>query len=135
MLNAIEVDETTGVVLASRSIDGLQSFPAFQQMTEATINNCCAEVIGHIADYTYGPFVLNKNVVTYMQALPLDIGWGWRPYAFNIAARLGLSIGTYVSDFLCPADQQNDDAQERIYRMKQLTQNVQGLVLSASASI
>ena len=135
MLDAIDVNEATGIVLASRSSAGLESFPRFQQMTEATINNCCAEILGQDVDYTYGPFIINKKVIPHMESLPDDIGWGWRPCAFNIAARLGLSLQAYVSDFLCPADQRDNDATERIYRMKQLTQNIQGLVLSTTAPL
>ena len=135
MLSAINVNETTGIVLASRSSAGLESFPGFQQMTEAAINNCCAEILGQDVDYTYGPFIMNQKVVSHMESLPDDVGWGWRPYAFNIAARLGLSVQAYVSDFLCSADQRDDDAAERIYRMKQLTQNIQGLVLSTTAAL
>jgi hypothetical protein len=134
-INDINVNEHTGVVLASRSAKGMASFPAFQQMTEATINNCCAEVIGKSFDYTYGPFVMNSKLVAHLRDLANDIGWGWRPYAFNIAARMGLKIQSSTGDYYCPEDQREDDAGERVYRMKQLVQNIQGVVLSANATI
>lgn len=135
MLDNIELTEETGVILATRSAAGMASFPAFQQMTETTINNCCAEIIKHDIDYTYGPFILNRNVIPHLQALPDDIGWGWRLYAFNIAARMGLQITTKEGDYFCPEDQQGDDAMERVYRMKQLIQSVQGLVSSTTLDL
>lgn len=131
----IEATEKTGIYMASRSSKAFASFPSFQQMTETTINNCCAELIGKQYDYVYGPFLMNKNIIPSLHNLPQNIGWGWRPYAFNIGGRLGYEIKSFVGDFYCPKDQRLDDAAERIYRMKQLTQNIEGLTLSAAAPI
>jgi hypothetical protein len=61
MLEEIIVDETTGVVIASRSSNSFATFPSFQQMTETTINNCCKEAIGKQIDYCYGPFLFNSK--------------------------------------------------------------------------
>lgn len=135
MLNEISVDPQTGIVLASRSAKGFESFPAFQQMTETAINNCCAELIGKPADYVYGPFLLKSELVPYLSELAEHIGWGWRPYTFNIAKRLGYQVDAFTGDFLCPADQQQDNAKERIHRMRQLSQNIEGLTLSTSATL
>ncbi len=40
----------------------------------------------------------------------------------------------FEKDFYCPPHQRGDDANERIYRMKQLEQNISGLVLSLKAT-
>lgn len=135
MLDEVSVDNHAGVVLASRSAAGFATFPAFQQMTETTINNCCTEVIGSAADYTYGPFILNRKLIPYLQELQDEIGWGWRPYLFCISKRLNYKIEYYVKDFSCPPDQREDTEAERIYRMKQLYQNIQAIVQSTSASL
>lgn len=134
-LAAIEEKETLGIHLASRSIEGFGSFPPFQQMTETTINNCCKELIGQDVDYTYGPFLLNKALVPYLQMIKEDIGWGWRPYLFTVAHRLGLDVKVFIADFACPPDQREDDQKERIYRMRQLEQNTRGIVLAANADL
>jgi len=130
MLNEVAADEETGIVLASRSTSAMSTFPPFQQITEATINQCCSEIIGGRFDYTYGPFLMNSRLVPYLQDLPEDIGWGWRPYAFGIAHRKQYKVAAYIGDFYCPEEQGSDNASERIYRMRQLTQNIQGLLLS-----
>lgn len=135
MINSILGDEKTGIVLASRSANGFTSFPAFQQMTETTINNCCAELIGKTVDFTYGPFLLRSEFVQYLHLVKEDIGWGWRPFVFNIANRLGFNVDAYVADFFCPPLQQQDTPAERIYRMKQLKQNIEGMVLSTAVSL
>ncbi len=130
MIETIDVNEATGVILASRSAKGFASFPAFQQTTETTINHCCKEAIGLKTDYCYGPFVLNTKMVAQLEEVPEDIGWGWRPFVFNTAHWLGYDIKTFEDDFLCPEAQRQDDAAERIYRMKQLEQNIRGLLMS-----
>ncbi len=132
ILETIMVNENTGVVLASRSKKSFSSFPSFQQMTETTINNCCKEIIGREMDYCYGPFLFSSQLVSYMQSLDENCGWGWRPFLFEVAHRLGFAIENYEGDFSCPPEQQQDDAKERIYRMKQLTQNISGLVQATS---
>ena len=134
-IHEVSFDEQTGVVLAARSLRGFGSFPQFQQMTETTINNCCEEIIGEAFDYVYGPFLLNSELIAYLKDLTPNIGWGWRPYTFNIAKRLGLRVTAISGDFLCPPDQQHDDHSERLHRMRQLAQNIEGLTLSTSATL
>ncbi|MBE7174012.1 MAG: hypothetical protein INR73_25790 [Williamsia sp.] len=129
-LEQATLDEQSGILLASRSAAGLGSYPAFQQMTETAINNCCTELTGQPLDYTYGPFLLNRRLVNYLGEAREDLGWGWRPYLFGIAHRLGLTLQEFREDFLCPPAQQQDSPRERIYRMRQLEQNIRGIVLA-----
>lgn len=131
MLDLIDPGQRTGVVLASRSREGFASFPAFQQMTEETINRCCSVVTGLQTDYCYGPFLFHAQLVPFLNTIRDDAGWGWRPYLFALAQRLGWQLDVYEGSFLCPMDQRNEDPGEKIYRMKQLTQNIVGLVQAA----
>ena len=126
-------DDTVGIVLASRSAPSFATFPAFQQYTEAAINRCCAEVVGQDADFTYGPFLLNRGLVPHLSGAAADLGWGWRPYAFGMAHRLGYRICYSEMDLPCPAQQRGDSRAERVYRMKQLSQSIHGLVVSTTA--
>lgn len=135
MLDEVIVNEQSGIITASRTAAGFATFPVFQKMTETTINNCCTEIIGAPLDYTYGPFIMKRQIVPYLELMQEDIGWGWRPYTFAIANRLGYTIEAFEDDFSCPADQQKDNHAERIYRMRQLNQNIQGLVLAASVRL
>ena len=128
-------DDDTGIVLASRSAIAFETFPPFQRTTETAINFCCAEITCQSLDYTYGPFLLNRKLVPNLQQVKKDIGWGWRPYAFCIAHRLGYRLNQLTGNFECPAGQREDDATERLYRMKQLSQNIDGIVLAAGAKL
>lgn len=125
-------NEKSGVVLAARSAKAFASFPAFQQMTETTINRCCAEVTGLATDYLYGPFLFTCDLLPYLDVLPETCGWGWRSFLFAKAHLLGYTIESSEGDYFCPPDQQADDAGERIYRMKQLAQNIDGIVLATA---
>lgn len=135
MLNRISVNEQSGVIIADRSSPGFESYPKFQQMTETTINNCCAEITGNDIDYTYGPFILNRLLVPYLQELKNDIGWGWRLYTFVIANRLNYKVEAFEGEYFCPVDQRDDDAPERIYRMRQLSESVEAIVLASKVSL
>jgi hypothetical protein len=135
ILSQIPDNDSIGIRVASRSAEAFATFPEFQQMTETTINTCCAEVTGQLFEYTYGPFLINRNLVPYLKLIEEDIGWGWRPYLFGITHRVGYQIESMEGNFACPLDQQSDDPAERIYRMRQLQQNIQGIVLSTQVKL
>jgi len=135
ILDKVNLAPQSGIVMMSRSPSAFSSFPAFQQMTETTINNCCAEVISDPVDYTYGPFIVNRKIVPYLISIKEELDWGWRPYAFSIARRLGYIVEAIEGDFNCPPDQQSDTPEERLYRMRQLQQNIHGIVLSKTVEL
>ncbi|MDT5269048.1 MAG: hypothetical protein QOH49_1234 [Acidobacteriota bacterium] len=127
--------DEVGVVLASRSAESFATFPEFQRWTEEAINRCCAEVVGRDFDFSYGPFLLNRRLVTGLDAAPTDLGWGWRTYAFGVARGLGYRVECVVTDLPCPPGQREDDPRERLYRMRQLSQGIEGIVRSAAAEL
>ena len=129
-ISAAPCDEEVGVVLASRSGASFSTFPEFQRGTEEAINRCCAEVVGEPFDFSYGPFLLNRALVPRLCEAPGDLGWGWRPYAFGAASRLGYRVESISKELPCPPEQREDSPRERLYRMRQLSQSVEGLLLS-----
>lgn len=128
-------DDVNGIMLAARTKDAFATFPSFQQTTETCINFCCSEVTQHSFDYTYGPFILNNKLIPYFKDLPINIDWGWRTYAFCAAHRLGYKIQEIQANNICPFDQRSDSVKERIYRMKQLHQNIEGVVLATTFNV
>jgi hypothetical protein len=128
-------DEQVGVVIASRSPGAFGTFPLFQQFTEGTINRLCGELIGGESDYSYGPFLLNRRLVERINDLTTDVGWGWRHFLFGLVPRLGYRVHHVSGRFECPPEQRDEDAAERLHRIRQLGQNVQGLLLSQSTRV
>jgi hypothetical protein len=119
-----------GVVLAARSAASLQTFPPTQRLTETTFNQLCAEIVGKQTDYLYGPFLMPRALAATVEEAPDDIGWGWRPFVFATARRRGYRVVSIAGDFACPEDQRGEDRAERIHRMRQLRQNIDGVLLA-----
>lgn len=120
--------EDTGVLLAARSAEAFNTFPPMQRYTEGVINHLCGELIGRAGDYSYGPFLFNRRLLDALSALPSDAGWGWRPFMFLAAHRRRLLISHIVGDYPCPMGQRTEDDGEREHRLRQLSQNIAGLL-------
>ena len=129
LAQAVDVDRA-GVVLAARSRASFDTFPPFQRYTEDVFNQLCAEMIGEPGDYCYGPFLMNAACVSEVDALPDTLGWGWRPYVFSRAKRLGHRVVAIADEYPCPRDQYVSDRSEHVHRLQQLQQNIEGLVLA-----
>ena len=119
--------EDATVVRASRTPAAFATYPATQQCVETAVNELCAETTGLAADYSYGPFVVDPQCAGYLDGLPADTGWGWRPYLFTKAAGDGNRIASIAGDYDCPESQRVNDRHERTHRLRQLAQNAMGI--------
>jgi hypothetical protein len=134
-LRAASGVEGGGVVLAARSAASYASFPEMQRYTETVINTLCGHYTGVPGDYSYGPFLIGRRLIPHVLSITEDVGWGWRPFVFTLAARLGLGVTLIEGDYPCPPDQRGEDAGERLHRIRQLQQNLRGLILSQSVTV
>ena len=117
-----------GVVLAARSPESVQTFPAMQRYTEGVIDYLAGELIGSVGDYSYGPFLMNSSLLPHLAGIEGRLGWGWRHFAFLTAHRRGLRVHHVSGDYPCPPDQRHESAADRTHRMRQLSQNILGLI-------
>jgi len=117
-----------GVVLAARTEESFTTFPPTQRYTESVVNHLCGQSIGLPGDYAYGPFIMNRSLLPVVRALQPAVGWGWRPLLFVAAHRQGLRVMHIPGDRPCPLDQRAEDDEERSHRLRQLSENVLGLV-------
>lgn len=124
----------TGVILASRSRRSFETFPPFQRRTESAFNNVASDVIGLAADYLYGPFLMEHSVAAHVEGIGEDLGWGWRPFIFATTRRLGRCVRAIEGDYVCPSDQANEDDEDRLHRLRQLRQNIDGLTRAVAAT-
>jgi hypothetical protein len=125
---AAPAGDDVGVVLAARSPDSFETFPPLQRYTESVINHLCAELIGIEGDYCYGPLLIRRELLSHVAALPPALGWGWRPSTCLAAHRRGWRVVLLTGDYECPPDQRHEDRAERAHRLRQLSENVLGLV-------
>jgi hypothetical protein len=121
-------DADVGIVVASRSHISMQTYPHMQRYTEEVINRLVGESIECPGDYSYGPFLMHPAVVPCLADLDDRLGWGWRHRVFLTAHRLGSRVTHVVGDYECPCDQSGESDADRIHRMRQLSQNILGLV-------
>jgi hypothetical protein len=126
--DAERTDDAPGVTIAARSPEAFMTFPLTQRVAEDACNRLCEIAIGVAADYFYGPFVMAPALADHLDALPDEVGWGWRPFMFAVAKRLGLSVSSIPGDFRCPDADREESAADRVHRMRQLAQNVEGLI-------
>ena len=118
--------EAVGV--AARTPDAFRTFPAVQQFTESTINELTSDAVSVRGDYSYGPLLLPRASAELALRAPERLGWGWRHFVVVLAHRAGTPILLHPGDFACPQTQRLNADAERIHRLTQLAQNVDGLV-------
>jgi hypothetical protein len=117
-----------GVVIASRSEPSFSTFPPMQRYAEGVINHLCAERLGPVGDYSYGPFLIAYDLLPTVSTLDTTLGWGWRHAAFATTVRSGRGLAFVTGDYCCPPDQRIEDEAERSHRVRQLTENIRGLL-------
>jgi len=129
------ISNQTGVVTASRTAESLLTFPELQRYAETVANQLCARIVAQDGDFAYGPMIINTAIVPCLDLISEEIGWGWRFFTIVASYRMRLPIAQVTLDLPCPIDQREEDEKDRIHRMRQLAQNVQGMALAASTPI
>ncbi|MGV3773735.1 MAG: hypothetical protein ACO1QB_12595 [Verrucomicrobiales bacterium] len=128
-LNSFQEPKNFGCEIFSRNSENFSTFPATQQYAERVINELAFDLMGVRGDYTYGPFVFPSHCISELDGILPEHGWGWRFFFFARLAKRGMGIYFKESGAPCPPTQRNENSlPERIYRMKQLKQNIDGLI-------
>jgi hypothetical protein len=117
------------LIVIARSDRALATFPERQRHNESVFNRECANAFATPGDFCYGPFVLPGRIATRVADCPDDLGWGWRPFVFALAYRLGCPLRMITGPFECPPDQRHEGPGDEAYRDRQLAQNRRGLRL------
>ena len=120
--------QSRSITLAARTREAFETFPPMQRYAEGVANELCARFCGSEGDYTYGPFLIAKALLPLLKRAELSLGWGWRPFMFRQATELGWQIVHVAGNFECPLDQRDEPDADRIHRLRQLQQNIHGLI-------
>jgi hypothetical protein len=121
-------DDEVGVALAARSKESMGTFPEMQRYTEGVINHLAGSLIAADGDYSYGPFLMNRALLPHLTPLESRLGWGWRHFAFLRAHREGFRVHHVSGDYPCPPEQRYESPADRAHRLRQLSQNILGLI-------
>ena len=121
-----------GIQLAARSKSALTTFPPFQRLAEASASELCRRTIGADTDYFYGPFLVRRELARLVSGASDDLGWGWRPFLFVTARRLGYRVVGIPGDYECPRDQRSEQNRDKEYRLRQFSDNARGLLDGAT---
>jgi hypothetical protein len=121
--------EEFGLVLPARNPESLATFPPFQQKTESLMSEMIRFVIGGetAADYLYGPRMLAPALIQVLDRIDYEIGWGWMSFLVVAAHARGKSIETLAMDLPCPPEERVDDQRERLLRLRQMRDHVNGI--------
>jgi hypothetical protein len=127
--------EPQAVAVAARMPEAFETYPAIQQFTERTINELTSEIVGLAGDYSYGPLLLPRGAAEFALRAPDRLGWGWRHFVVTLAHRDGIRIVQHPGAYECPPSQRGESGAERIHRLKQLSQNIDGLVAALTVAV
>jgi hypothetical protein len=127
-------EREVGLIFAARSDESFATFPAMQRYTEGVINQLWEGCGGPSGDYSYGPMLIRPNLVRCLDALDANVGWGWRHFLAGATLASGQRILHRVGHYPCPLDQRHEDDDDRLHRMRQLAENLRGLILSKTSA-
>jgi hypothetical protein len=129
------VHEAATVCIAARDRESFATFPPIQQSAERAFNDLANSVLGITSDFLYGPMLLDLEIAApYLDQVPDDLGWGWRTYLIARCVLAGKQVASIVGPFCCPLEQRTENGKDRIYRLTQMKQNVEGLRLALEHS-
>jgi hypothetical protein len=81
--NKIIKQSHPGVIVASRSPESISTYPPFQKQTESITNLLLADFLEtKIQDYSYGPRVINSQLISFLNNIETDLGWVDELYSF-----------------------------------------------------
>ena len=129
-------DESTGLFVAARTPDSFKTFPGYQVYAETVANELYADMFGQPGDYCYGPMLISRALVPCLTSIEGDIGWGWRFYLLGVAHKSGYQIVLSALDLPCPPESGERGSElDRAYRIRQLQDNLQGLLLASAPAL
>ena len=123
-----------GVAIAGRNPKSFRTFPKGQQWTESFMNQAARIAFGGpLGDYGYGPLLLSRRAAEIALDSPPDLGWGWRFWTMAKSHASDLKLQVVPLNVPCPREQRGEDSRtDRLYRLKQLRQNLQALEVASA---
>lgn len=113
-------DPNCGVILPCRTSDSFATFPPFQQITEGFLNLVLSKFTMSELDYTYGPRIISASLLSSLNEIGDDMGWGWMSDIILAAKKQNKKIIGIEVDLPCPIDERAETEKDKRHRIKQL---------------
>jgi hypothetical protein len=108
---------TKGMFIPVRTKESVQTYPAFQKSAEVFLNMFISDYIGTENDYFAGPKIYPSTLVSYLDQLKGEIGWGIEAYYYVLAKRLNMPFNFFECSINAPKDI-DDERKTRNYRLE-----------------
>lgn len=117
------------VIVASRSPESFSTYPPFQKQTESITNLLLADFLEtKIQDYSYGPRVIDSQLISSLNSIGTDLGWGWMSYILFAAKNNRQEIKSLEIDLPCPQNEREETAKDKRLRLKQLDDHIRAIL-------
>jgi hypothetical protein len=118
------------ILFAARNRASFQTFPEGQRKAEKFMNETTVRLLGSGSDYCYGPILLSRAAAELALEAPEHLGWGWRFWLLGRAVKERQKFADIKLALPCAKAQRGENTRkDQIYRLQQLRQNIEGLLL------
>jgi hypothetical protein len=126
--------EEKGLLIPSRTLESLETYPLFQKTQEAFLNFFMSEYIGISQDFFAGPKIIPAKLISYADAITGDIGWGVESYLYVLAKRLRIPFD-FLSCFITAPKDVDEEEKTKVYRLLGTKWQIEGFLQAQHLSL
>lgn len=119
--------ETKGILIPSRTAESLQTYLPYQRTVEEFLNFFVSDYVGKPEDYYAGPKIYPSSLLSYLDSLHGDVGWGVEAFLYVIAKRLDIPFDFLSVTFTAPKDVDSSEETKR-YRLETTQKIIQAFL-------
>jgi hypothetical protein len=134
MVEAYRALPKKGVLVPVRSPASLDSYPPYQREQEEFINSFISDYIGVRSDYYCGPKIYPSTLVSYLDRMRGEIGWGIEAFFYILAKRLGLPFDFLPVEIKAPVDIDDVETTNR-YRLRITAWQIEGYLQALTVKL
>lgn len=123
--------EEKGFCIPSRTKESMQTYPEYQKTQEAFLNFFISDYVGIKDDYFAGPKIYPAKLVSYMDHIRGEIGWGVEAYLYVLGKRLGLPFDFVPVMINSPKDIESSE-KTKLYRLEITNWQIDGFMQATS---
>lgn len=134
MIDAYHKVSMPHLLIPSRDKTTMKKYPPYQRTQEEFLNFFMSDYIGIKEDYYAGPKIFPSSLVSYLDHLHEDIGWGIEAYFYVIAHRLKIPFKFFPFGMEPPVDVDNEE-KTKLYRLKITKWQIEGFITGRKVNL